>query len=203
MAVSVSTLAHVLGLLLWFELLHTTRIVLVQEVITAASPAAQETVVFNSKSSNGLGLLTRRRQRTRQHKAVVTKPSMGTTSGSGHMEALRQEAKRTTAGLMAQLRFRLTYGFGNRDYALPVRKQGEVPLISAAELPPRFEQYLQIELLIDRTGSVADAKVVHGAVSQPIEQRLLAAIRQFKYIPATYEGTAVPCEIDLVVHVPS
>ena len=203
LALSISIVVHFVGLLLWFELLHTSRIVLAPEVIVAASPVSHEAVVFKAGGSIGAALLRTHRRMKRPHKAVPAKPIMGTASDSDSMEALRQEAKRATAGLMAQLRFRLTYGFGSRDYELPIRKQGEIPTISSADLPPGFEQYLEIEILIDIAGNVAEAKIVHGAVDQAIEQRLLAAVRQFKYIPAKYQKTAVPCEIDIVVHVPS
>jgi len=202
LALSISIVVHFFGLLLWFELLHTSRLVLVPDVIVAASPVSHEAVVFQSEAA-GAGLLRTHRRMRRLHKAAPAKPIMGTTPDSDSMGTLRQEAKRNTAGLMAQLRFRLTYGFGASDYELPIRKQGEVPSIPSTDLPPGFEQYLEIEVLIDITGKVAEAKIVHGAVNQAIEERLLAAVRQFKYIPAKYQQTPVPCEIDIVVHVPS
>jgi TonB family protein len=202
LALSLSILGHFAGLLLWFELLHTSRMVLVAEVIVAASPVSHEAVVFNSEAA-GAGLLRPHRRMKRLHKAVPVNPIIGTTSNSNSIGTLRQEAKRNTAGLMAQLKFRLTYGFGARDYELPIRKQGEVPSIPSSDLPPGFEQYLEIEVLIDTAGKVAEAKIVHGAVNQAIEERLLAAVRQFKYIPAKYQQTPVPCEVDIVVHVPS
>ena len=119
------------------------------------------------------------------------------------MEALRHQAQRNTASLMKELQFRLNYGIGSKDYELPIHKQGEIPLINPGDLPPRFEQYLEIEILIDTTGSVAEAKIVHGAADQRIEERLLSAVRQFKYIPAKYLQRPVPCQMDIVVHIPS
>lgn len=202
LALSISTVFHFVLLLVWFEFVHTTRIVLVTELMVATSPPPHQAIVFQPQASSGATLLPRRRPIKRAHKAVPANPNLG-MSGSGAMETLRHEAQRTTAGLMKELKFRLTYGFGSKDYELPIRKQGEIPLITSADLPPRFEQFLEIELLIDATGSVADAKLVHGSVDAGIEQRLLSAIRQFKYIPAKYQRTAVPCEIDIIVHVPS
>jgi hypothetical protein len=202
LALSLSVVVHFAGLLLWFELLHTSRLVLVPEVIVAASPVSHEAVVFKSEAA-GAGLLRPHRRMKHLHKAVPARPIMGTASNSDSIGTLRQEAKRNTAGLMAQLRFRLTYGFGARDYDLPIRKQGEIPSIPSTDLPPGFEQYLEIEALIDTMGNVAEAKIVHGSVNQAIEERLLAAVRQFKYIPAKFQKTPVPCEIDIVVHVPS
>jgi hypothetical protein len=188
-------------LLLWFEFVHTTRIVLVTDVMVAASPGSHEAVVFQPQPSSGTALLPTRRRIRRAHKAVQANPNMGTPESA--METLRKEAQRTTASLMKELKFRLNYGIGSKDYELPIHKQGEIPLISAADLPPRFEQYLEIEILIDTAGSVAEAKIVHGAADQKIEDRLLAAVRQFKYIPAKYLQRPVPCQMDIVVHIPS
>jgi hypothetical protein len=198
-ALSVSAIFHVALLLLWFEFVHTTRIVLVTNVMVAASPMTGGTVVFQPQASSGAPLLPRHRRIRRMRKAL---PAMGSSS-SGAMETLRKEAQRTTASLMKELKFRLTYGIGSKDYELPIHKQGEIPLITAADLPPRFEQYLEIEILIDTAGSVAEAKIVHGAADQKIEERLLSAVRQFKYIPAKYLQRPVPCQMDIVVHIPS
>ena len=201
LALSISGIFHVVLLLLWFEFVHTTRIVLVTDVMVAASPVAHETLIFQPQAFSGATLLPTRRRIRRLHKTIPADSNMG-TSDSG-METLRKEAQRTTASLMKELRFRLNYGIGSKDYELPIHKHGEIPLISAADLPPRFEQYLEIEILIDTTGSVAEAKVVHGAADQKIEERLLSAIRQFKYIPAKYLQKPVPCQMDIVVHIPS
>ena len=201
LALSISCIFHVVLLMLWFEFVHTTRVVLVTDVIVAASPVSHETVTFRPQASAGSTLLPAHRIR-RVHKRAPANPTMG-TSDSGSMETLRKEAQRTTASLMKELKFRLNYGIGSKDYELPIHKQGEIPLITAADLPPRFEQYLEIEVLIDTTGSVAEAKIVHGAADQKIEDRVLSAVRQFKYIPAKYLQKPVPCQMDIVVHIPS
>lgn len=201
-ALSISSIFHIALLLLWFEFVHTTRIVLVTEVTVSVSPVSHEAIVFQPQAPSGPALLPMHRRIRPRHKTLPVAPNMG-TSDSGAMETLRKEAQRTTASLMKELKFRLNYGFGSKDYELPIHKQGEIPLISAADLPPRFEQYLEIEILIDTSGSVAEAKVVHGAADQRIDDRLLAAIRQFKYIPAKYLQRPVPCQMDIVVHIPS
>lgn len=201
LALSLSGILHLGLLLLWFEFVHTTRFVLVTDVMVAASPVSHEAIVFQPQASSGAALLPARRRIRRPHKAAPANPNMGSSESA--MATLRKEAQRTTASLMKQLKFRLNFGIGSKDYELPIHKEGEIPLISAADLPPRFEQYLEIEVLIDTTGSVAEAKIVHGAADQKIEDRLLAAVRQFKYIPAKYLQRPVPCQMDIVVHIPS
>jgi len=125
-------------------------------------------------------------------------------SGTGDaLETLRAHAKAATAGLMVGIKQRLTYGFSTIDYKLAVQTSGAIPVISADELPPRFEQYLIVEVTIDTDGRVADARLLSGMATPKIEQTLLSAIREFKYIPAKRDGTPIPCQVDLVIHIPS
>ena len=125
-------------------------------------------------------------------------------SGTGTaLETLRAHAKAATAGLMVGIKQRLTYGFSTINYQLAVQTSGVIPTISADDLPPRFEQYLVVEVTIDIDGRVADARLTTGMATPKIEQTLLSAIREFKYIPAKRDGTPIPCQVDLVIHIPS
>lgn len=119
------------------------------------------------------------------------------------VEAVRARAKQATAGLMVGIKQRLIYGFSTINYQLAVQTSGAIPTISADELPPRFEQYLIVEVTIDIDGRVADARLTTGMAPPKIEQTLLSAIREFKYIPAKRDGTPIPCQVDLVIHIPS
>jgi len=125
-------------------------------------------------------------------------------SGTGTaLEKLRASAKAATAGLMVGIKQRLIYGFSTNDYKLAVQTSGAIPVISADELPPRFEQYLIVEVTIDTDGRVADARLLSGMATPKIEQTLLSAIREFKYVPAKRDGTPIPCQVDIVIHIPS
>lgn len=125
-------------------------------------------------------------------------------SGTGTaLETLRAHAKAATAGLMVGIKQRLVYGFSTNDYKLAIQTSGAIPVISADELPPRFEQYLIVEVTIDTEGRVADARLSSGMATPKIEQTLLSAIREFKYIPAKRDGTPIPCQVDIVIHIPS
>jgi outer membrane biosynthesis protein TonB len=125
-------------------------------------------------------------------------------SGTGTaLETLRAHAKQATAGLMVGIKQRLIYGFSTIDYKLAVQTSGVIPTISADDLPPRFEQYLVVEVTIDIDGRVADARLTTGMATPKIEQTLLSAIRGFTYIPAKRDGSPIPCQIDLVIHIPS
>jgi TonB family protein len=136
--------------------------------------------------------------------ALAKRPPQRATAGDGAgLQALRGVAKRATAGLIADFRFRGMYGFSPENYQLAVQTSGAIPVIPAADLPPRFEQLLIVEVTIDTNGRVADARLLTGEAPPRIQQTLLAAIREFKYIPAKRDGSPIPCQVDLVIHIPS
>jgi TonB family protein len=119
------------------------------------------------------------------------------------LQAVREHAKAATAGMVESLKARGFWGFSTEHYDLPSQTGGKLPDISAAELPPRFEQYVTVEVTIDEGGHVADVRIVGGEAPKSIQHRLLAAIREFKYTPARRDGTPIPSQLDIVVHIPS
>jgi TonB family protein len=127
----------------------------------------------------------------------------GTSVDAAAVEILRGQAKQATAGLMTGFKMRHIYGFDPDNFQLPVRTAGEVPSIPAADVPPRFQQYVIVEVTIDVDGRVADARIVSGMVDRQIQQTLLSAIREFKYNPAKRDGTPIPSQVDIVVHIPT
>ncbi len=127
----------------------------------------------------------------------------GNAKEGAALVALREHARQATAGMIASIKVRQFYGFSTEHYELAAQTAGKLPFISADELPPRFEQYVTVEVTIDVDGKVAEARVVGGEAPAAVEQRLLAAIREFKYIPAKRDGTPIPMQLDIVVHIPS
>jgi TonB family protein len=119
-------------------------------------------------------------------------------------EVLRQQAKAETVAIIQNFKFRTTYGFSPFPrYELAFQIAGQIPTISAAQLPPRFEQYVVVEVTINSHGQVADARVISGDVDSKIQDTLLSAIREFKYRPATREGVPIPSQCDIVIHIPT
>jgi len=134
-------------------------------------------------------------------KARAQNPSVeGDATG---VETIRAHARQATAGMMMGIKQRLTYGFSTINYQLAIQTSGAIPTISADDLPPRFEQYLIVEVTINIDGRVADARLTSGMATPKIEQKLLSAIREFTYVPAKRDGSPIPCQIDLVIHIPS
>jgi periplasmic protein TonB len=119
-------------------------------------------------------------------------------------EALREQARVATKAIITNFKFKTIYGFSPfPEYHLAVQTSGQLPFISPESLPPHYEQYVTVEVTIDTHGRVADARVVSGLVDDKIQQTILAAIRDFKYQPATRAGVPIPSQCDIVVHVPT
>ena len=119
-------------------------------------------------------------------------------------EALRQEAKQEAAAIINSLKFEMIYGFyPGHKFKLAERQSGDIPHISPDQLPPRYGQIVLIDLVIDTEGKVADARIVAGMVDPNIQQILLAAVREFKYAPATRDDVPIPSEVEIVIPVPS
>jgi TonB family protein len=139
-------------------------------------------------------------RRTKQARA----PQPVNPADSPGLQILREHAKEATKGLMMNFKLRHIYGFSpGPEYQLAVQTSGAIPIIPASDLPPRFEQYLIVEVTIDIDGRVADARLVTGMATPKIEHTLLSAIRDFKYIPAKRDGSPIPCQVDIVIHIPS
>ncbi len=180
--------------------LPKARIVQQQYVVQRISPARH--LSFNSSNAKptrprtGLALP----HRMTLPKRLPESEGAGTDAAT---EILREHAKEATAAIVTDLKQRQLYGFSPGSYQIPVWISGELPSISAAEVPPHFEQLLIVEITIDVDGHVADARIVSGLVDATIQRKLLAAIREFKYRPAQRGGTPIPSQLDLVVHIPS
>ena len=117
---------------------------------------------------------------------------------------LREQAQQQTAAITHSLKFRGIYGFyPGHDYQLPVHQSGDLPSISLKQFPDQVAQYVIVEIIIDNHGTVADAQIVTGMVVPDVQKILLAAIREFKYIPAKRDGIPIPSQLNIVVPLPS
>lgn len=198
-----SVCVHLAVLLVIFALRHATRAHVVPEKYeTAQILSGSKHVSFSppgAKAGQPHASPLHLPRRTRTARAAAA--PIGTEGEA--LQVLREHAKRATTGMMDSIKVRQFYGFSTEHYDYAAQTAGQLPTISAAELPPRYEQYVIVEVTIDVDGRVADARIVSGDVSKAIQQKLLAAIRDFKYSPARRDGTPIPTQLDIVVHVPS
>ncbi|HEY2495807.1 MAG TPA: energy transducer TonB [Candidatus Angelobacter sp.] len=199
-----SVFTHVVALALILLFRHSAGPHLVPEkYITAQTVSGSPHVTFNSNSPPPARAQANRfhmPRRTKQARA----PQPVNPADSPGLQILREHAKEATKGLMMNFKLRHIYGFSpGPEYQLAVQTSGAIPIIPASDLPPRFEQYLIVEVTIDIDGRVADARLVTGMATPKIEHTLLSAIRDFKYIPAKRDGSPIPCQVDIVIHIPS
>jgi TonB family protein len=193
-----SVFAHLAGLALMSVSWRTEK----ARILPEKFKTAQQISVAASPPFHSTGSIPMRYHASPSH----VHQSMGQArvpSDVASLQTLREQAKQATAGLMTNLRSRSIYGFSPSDYQLAVKTAGEIPTISAADLPPRFQQYVIVEVTIDVDGRVADARITAGLVSPNIERTLLSAIREFRYSPAKHDGSPIPSQLDIVIHVPS
>ena len=116
-------------------------------------------------------------------------------------EVVQEQAQRWTSAITMSLNFHGVYR--NHVYELAVLISGDLPVVSEAELPPHFQSYVIVEVTIDATGRPAVVRKVAGVTTPAIEQRMVSAIREFRYIPAKRDGIPVPSQRDIVIHIPT
>lgn len=192
--------AHLAVLVLIFALRHAGPQIVPEKPQTVQRLAGTPHLAFNPAEAlagrpNPLHLP----RSTRRRRVAQTRAGEGGTA----LQVLREHAKAATTGMVASIRQRQFYGFSTEHFDLAAQTSGMLPVISAAELPPRFEQYVTVEVTIDVDGRVVDARIVGGEAPLFVQKRLLSAVREFRYTPARRDGTPIPSQLDLVVHIPS
>jgi TonB family protein len=199
---SVSTHCFVLVAILWLAGLRRSAPTIVfsgRPQIAQRIPAAAVSLPPRSQRSS----LQIAEKNAKRLKKARTPQAESTVEGTG-VEALRERASLETKALIQDFKFRTAYGFSaGPRYELAFQISGEIPTIPAEQFPAHFEQYVVVEVTITTEGQVADARIVAGAVDSKIQQTLLAAVREFKYRPATRGGTPIPSQCDLVIHIPT
>ena len=205
-ALTASVFAHVAALAAIIILQHTghTHIQHVTYAVVRidASRGHAGPAYLPAKPGQGQPLRRRThisRQQFLSRQLRITIPDEPKYQGSDAV--LDSEAKRWTSAITKSLNFHRVYL--NHEYELAVLISGDLPFISADELPLHFQSYVTIEVTIDAEGVPAHVHTIAGIVTSAIEQKLLAAIRRFRYIPAKRDGLPVPSQRDIVIHIPT
>ena len=113
----------------------------------------------------------------RQRSSKARAPQAASNTDGPELQALRTRAAEETKVILQDFKFRAVYGFSLLKTELPFQISGQLPVISAEQFPPHYEQYVIVEVTVNSEGRVADARVVSGEVDTKIQQTLLAAIR--------------------------
>lgn len=197
-ALVVSVFLHVVALSTLILLRHASHphvaVVQYQEVQLQSGPVYQPQ---SAQAGNGPGRPTHAKRPARLPRPVPAEATEILDPG----QPLQEQAKRWTSTVTKSLNFHGIYM--NHVYELAVLASGDPPVISPDELPPHYQQYVIVEVTIDTKGRAAEVRLVAGEVEYRIEQKILEAIRKFRYVPAKRDGLAIPSQRDIVIHIPT
>lgn len=76
------------------------------------------------------------------------------------------------------------------------------PAISRAEIPAGVEGNVIVEITIDAQGTVIATRIVQG-LGHGIEEKVVTAVRNWRFRPATIDGVAIASQQDVYFHFPS
>jgi periplasmic protein TonB len=86
--------------------------------------------------------------------------------------------------------------------ALPLPGSFADPVVSRWELPGGAQGDVIVEITIDREGNVVEEKLLQG-MGHGIDEKVIAALRDWRFRPATRNGVAIPSKHDVHFHFPS
>lgn len=134
------------------------------------------------------------RARNKRHEAVSSKFAVEAESS-----ALRETEPGKPAGSpYGSLSEGTISGYEVRP-ALPVFTFD--PMVDRSELPAGFEGNIIVEITIDEQGNIVQETVTQG-ISPGIDAKVLAAVRQWHFRPATRDGVAIASRQDVYYHFP-
>jgi protein TonB len=84
--------------------------------------------------------------------------------------------------------------------ALPI--SGPNPIITRSELPAGVEGSVIVQITIDERGNITSTKLVQK-LGYGIDERVLSAVQQWRFKPATRDGVAIASQQTCVFHFPS
>ncbi len=76
------------------------------------------------------------------------------------------------------------------------------PVVARSELPEGAEGTVIVEITIDDKGNVVDMKVLKPS-GLGVDDRVLAALRNWRFRPATLDGVAIASQQDVYFHFPT
>jgi len=75
------------------------------------------------------------------------------------------------------------------------------PLISRSDIPAGVEGDVIVEVTIDAQGKVVGTKIL-ASLNYGIEEKVLAALQNWRFRPATMDGVPVPSQHNVYFHYP-
>jgi protein TonB len=75
-------------------------------------------------------------------------------------------------------------------------------VVARSELPPDLNGDVIVEITIDEHGNITETKILQ-ALGFGLEEKVLAALRNWRFHPATLDGVAIASRQDVHFHFPS
>lgn len=82
-----------------------------------------------------------------------------------------------------------------------IRVSGSEPLVAASDLAGVSEGNIIIEVTIDERGNIV-RKVVLQSLAPAVDNKVMAALEDWHFLPATRDGIAIPSKQDVHYHYP-
>jgi TonB family protein len=76
------------------------------------------------------------------------------------------------------------------------------PEVPRSQIPAGVEGSVIVEITIDDHGTVVETRIVQS-LGYGIEEKVLAALRNWRFTPATLDGVAIPSQQDVYFRFPS
>jgi protein TonB len=86
--------------------------------------------------------------------------------------------------------------------AIPLPGSFADPKVSRWELPGGLQGDVIVEITIDDQGMVVNERLLQG-MGHGIDEKVIAALRDWRFRPATRNGVAIPSKHDVHFHFPS
>lgn len=94
----------------------------------------------------------------------------------------------------------LTGAYTGQEVRPALRIAGSEPIVPPAELNG-LEGNVIVEVTIDERGNIIEKTVLQG-LSPAIDRKVLAALEDWRFLPATRDGVAIPSKEDVHYHFP-
>jgi len=90
-------------------------------------------------------------------------------------------------------------GIGEGDIKIAQQTYFPYPKPSLSSLPRGTSSDVILDAVIDEHGKITDLKLMHG-LGQPIDDVVIATVKQWSFAPATRNGVPIPSEQELHFH---
>jgi TonB family protein len=82
-----------------------------------------------------------------------------------------------------------------------IRVSGPNPVLSFEDLPDGHQGTVVVEVTIDAAGNIVAARVLQS-LAPAIDAKVLAAVQEWHFLPATRDGAAIASKQDVLYHFP-